>query len=511
MGFTFDPILFSGLVPSGSSGGDAHWKAPVANAAALPLVSNSTGDVRITLDTGNIWEWNGAAWFLPAVPYNEKGVANGVATLDGGGHVPLSQLPASLVEYKGTWDASTNTPTLTNGVGVSGWFYIVSTGGTVNFGAGPITFYSGDWVLYNGSVWQRADNFTGYANQFLSNLGSPTAVNQDLNMTSNNIKGLNQIFNASRKVIDTTNSITVDTSGVTSIDWSNRYLVDGSGSRPIDWNNRQLQNGSNGTELLWNGGGVQITNNPLNLTSHKIINVTDPTGAQDAATKNYVDTNAANTTLSNLVSPTAVNQDLNMTSHNINGLNQIFNASRKVIDTTNSLTVDTSGVTSIDWSNRYLVDGGGSRPIDWNNRQLQNSSNGTELLWNSGGVQITNNSLNLTSHKIINVTDPTNPQDAATKNYVDNSTATNNKELFVLSGTNITNQYIDLAHVAKTNSINFVVQGEGTQIEGALYDYSVSYTGGAGGNTRITFLNGLAIGGTSALIAGDVVAAQYQY
>lgn len=89
--------------------------------------------------------------------------------------------------------------------------------------------------------------------------------------------------------------------------------------------------------------------------------------------------------------------------------------------------------------------------------------------------------------------------------------STNNKELFVLSGTNITNQYVDLAHVALTNSIDFVVQGAGSQIEGASYDYSVNYTGGAGGNTRITFLNGLATGGISALVAGDVVVAQYEY
>lgn len=91
------------------------------------------------------------------------------------------------------------------------------------------------------------------------------------------------------------------------------------------------------------------------------------------------------------------------------------------------------------------------------------------------------------------------------------ASATNNKELFVLSGTDITNQYVDLAHVAKTNSIHFVVKGGGTQIEGASYDYSVSYTGGAGGNTRITFLNDLATGGPSALVAADVVVAQYQY
>ena len=87
----------------------------------------------------------------------------------------------------------------------------------------------------------------------------------------------------------------------------------------------------------------------------------------------------------------------------------------------------------------------------------------------------------------------------------------NFKELFVLSSTNITNQYLDLQHIALGNSIEFFVQGQGSQIEGALYDYSVNYTGGTGGNTRVTFLNGLATGGVSALVAGDVVVIKYGY
>ena len=86
-----------------------------------------------------------------------------------------------------------------------------------------------------------------------------------------------------------------------------------------------------------------------------------------------------------------------------------------------------------------------------------------------------------------------------------------NKETFVLSGTDITNQYIDLAQVAKTNSILFQVKGSGDLLEGASYDYSVSYTGGAGGNTRITFLNDLATGGAAALVATDVVQINYAY
>ena len=91
------------------------------------------------------------------------------------------------------------------------------------------------------------------------------------------------------------------------------------------------------------------------------------------------------------------------------------------------------------------------------------------------------------------------------------ASSTPNKETFVLSGTDITNQYIDLAQVASTGSILFQVKGAGALLEGASYDYSVSYTGGAGGNTRITFLNDLATGGGAALVATDVVQVNYIY
>jgi hypothetical protein len=89
---------------------------------------------------------------------SEKGASNGVASLDATGRVPYNQLPESAMEYKGTWDASTNTPTLADGTGTNGDFYVVSTGGTVTFSAGrSITFYVNDRVIYDGNLneWER--------------------------------------------------------------------------------------------------------------------------------------------------------------------------------------------------------------------------------------------------------------------------------------------------------------------------------------------------------------------
>lgn len=69
----------------------------------------------------------------------------------------------SSLKQQGFWDASTNTPTLTNGTGTIGYYYVISVGGTVNFGAGNITFTVGDWVYYNtANQWVKFETGVDY-------------------------------------------------------------------------------------------------------------------------------------------------------------------------------------------------------------------------------------------------------------------------------------------------------------------------------------------------------------
>jgi hypothetical protein len=61
------------------------------------------------------------------IPTSEKAQPLGVATLDAGGKVPASQIPMQGdLNYQGTWNASTNTPTLTSSVGTKGYYYVVA-------------------------------------------------------------------------------------------------------------------------------------------------------------------------------------------------------------------------------------------------------------------------------------------------------------------------------------------------------------------------------------------------
>jgi len=85
---------------------------------------------------------------------SEMGVPNGLATLDSTGKVPSSQLNVQSIEYMGAWDASTNTPTITSGVGTNGNFYIVNIAGNTTID-GNTDWAVGDWILFNGTVWEQ--------------------------------------------------------------------------------------------------------------------------------------------------------------------------------------------------------------------------------------------------------------------------------------------------------------------------------------------------------------------
>jgi hypothetical protein len=144
------------------------------------------------------------------IPTTEKGVANGVATLDAGGQVPVSQLPPmGDLNYQGTWNASTNTPTLTSSVGTKGYYYVVSVAGTTNLN-GITDWQIGDWAVFNGSVWQKIDNtdavtsvngFTGTVvltttniaegtNEYFTTAKARTSVSAGTGISYNNTTGV---------------------------------------------------------------------------------------------------------------------------------------------------------------------------------------------------------------------------------------------------------------------------------------------------------------------------------
>jgi hypothetical protein len=48
--------------PSAGGGGSSSVKDPVSNLAALPVVGNTTNDLRYVVSEENFYRWNGSAW-----------------------------------------------------------------------------------------------------------------------------------------------------------------------------------------------------------------------------------------------------------------------------------------------------------------------------------------------------------------------------------------------------------------------------------------------------------------
>ena len=59
--------------------------------------------------------------------------------------------------YQSTWNASTNSPTLTSSTGTKGYYYIVSVAGSTNLD-GITDWKVGDWAIFNGTTWDKVDN-----------------------------------------------------------------------------------------------------------------------------------------------------------------------------------------------------------------------------------------------------------------------------------------------------------------------------------------------------------------
>ena len=139
------------------------------------------GSLVITLDDGreiNVGE---------VVPFD---VAERIKVITNGGGTSQSVLDtltslqsqitalSGFVNYKGTWNASTNTPTLVSSVGTKGDYYVVSVTGSTNLN-GITTWTQGDWAIFNGTAWEKVDN-TDLVTSVAGRTGAVTLTTADI-------------------------------------------------------------------------------------------------------------------------------------------------------------------------------------------------------------------------------------------------------------------------------------------------------------------------------------------
>jgi hypothetical protein len=123
----------------------------------------------------------------------------------------------SALSYQGTWNASTNSPTLTSSVGTAGYYYIVSVAGSTSLN-GISSWAVGDWVIFsNTGVWQKIAGGSAGSINISNDTSSNTNYNLSLtNLSSGTVSGLTVdstqlTFNPSTKTLlitDTTNQST---------------------------------------------------------------------------------------------------------------------------------------------------------------------------------------------------------------------------------------------------------------------------------------------------------------
>ncbi len=200
-----------------------------------------------------------ALGYTPEDPAN-KGEINGYASLDGTGKILVAELPASItgaVNFVGTWDAATNTPTLGNSGagGVKGDYLVVNNGGTTSID-GINVWDPTDWIVNNGTIWEKIDN----TNQVVSVFGRAGAiVAADNDYTAGQITGLPVTIGPSGADFTTFKA--------SSDAGNNNHLIIGNVSETT---NATLSTGNHNIVINpgadWNLGAAQIAHGEVNQT-----------------------------------------------------------------------------------------------------------------------------------------------------------------------------------------------------------------------------------------------------
>mgnify|MGYP001445072974 CR=1 FL=1 len=154
----------------------------------------------LSLSSANV---TSALGFTP-VSSSVVGQANGVASLNSSGKVPLTEIDSSLIgalNYQGTWNANTNSPAIIPSTGTKGYYYTVSVAGTTTID-GNNNWTVGDIIAFNGTVWNQIQ---GAASDVISVAGKTGVVS----LTSSDV-GLGNVTNTAQLASTQTLTLTGD-------------------------------------------------------------------------------------------------------------------------------------------------------------------------------------------------------------------------------------------------------------------------------------------------------------
>jgi hypothetical protein len=166
------------------------------------------------------------------------------------------------LSYQGTWNASTNTPTLTSSVGTLNNYYLVSVAGSTNLN-GITDWNVGDWAIFNGSVWQKVDNSEVV---YVSNVATGTGLTGGPITTTGTISLANTAVTVgSYGAANIVSTFTVDQQG----------RLTAAGNVTIAIANTQVS--GLGTMSTQNSNNVTITGGSVNVQTTNLTSTTSST------------------------------------------------------------------------------------------------------------------------------------------------------------------------------------------------------------------------------------------
>jgi hypothetical protein len=159
--------------------GDTGATGAAATIAAGTTTTTAPGTNATVTNVGT----SGAAVFDFAIPrgagVNSGGSVGQVLTKASGTDYDTTWTTIiGTLNYQGSWNASTNSPTLTSSVGTNGYYYVVGTAGSTNLN-GITDWQVGDWAIFNGSIWQKLDQ-TNLVTSVAGRTGAVVLSNTDI-------------------------------------------------------------------------------------------------------------------------------------------------------------------------------------------------------------------------------------------------------------------------------------------------------------------------------------------